>query len=455
MQITIYSGFSKEANSTKQPTGGTAVGCTLKENTSIINPVFILQGANFSTNYVSWNGRYYFVDDVVSVRNGAVEVHCSVDVLATYKNEIGSSTQYVVRSASRANNYAIDAAYPLTTDISYSFVTFDALYNHFSASTGGYYVVGVIGQNTGLGVDYYRMTAAEFATFVRYLYGGSFLDAPTTEISIELQKELVNPFQYITSVMWFPCDTWQGTQVSSIPFGFWNATGCSALRLTSLTQRYEDAVTLPNHPQEANTDRYYLYSNPYTRLNLSCFTFGDMALDASNFIKERQIALQLIVDYATGVGTLGIFARQTSGAGVRIQLVHGQVGVPMQISQITQNLVQSAVGVVGAAIAGVTGNFIGTASGLGDAVNGLLPQTTTKGTMSSRVAFMYTPSIVCTFRNITSADTVHLGKPTMQHLTINTLSGFVQVEEPDVNITGTPAEKNKIAGYMQSGFFYE
>lgn len=58
MQITLFSGFSKEHNSTKQPTGGTAVNCYLKDNTSLINPVFILDSADFSVNYVQWGSRY-------------------------------------------------------------------------------------------------------------------------------------------------------------------------------------------------------------------------------------------------------------------------------------------------------------------------------------------------------------------------------------------------------------
>ena len=52
MQITIFSGFSKEHNSTKQPSGGTVVNCYLKDDTSLINPVFVLDSANFSVNYV-------------------------------------------------------------------------------------------------------------------------------------------------------------------------------------------------------------------------------------------------------------------------------------------------------------------------------------------------------------------------------------------------------------------
>lgn len=458
MQITIYDNFSKEANSTKQPSGGSLVTCTLKEDVSILNPVFILQSTNASINYVSWTiggiTRYYFVTDVIFINNTQIELHCKSDPMATFKTAIGSSSQYVTRAASASNNYIIDEAYPLTTDISYQAVEFSGLSSQFPINHGGYYVIGIVGQNTGLGIDYYRMTPAEFSAFLRYLYGGSYLDAPLTEISNELQKELVNPLQYIVSVQWFCCDTWNGVVVSSIPFGFWNAP-CSAMRLSSLVEDYTDTLTLPSHPQTVNTDREYLFSNPYTRLTLSVLSFGDIALDPSWFVKSKAVGIRVQVDYATGAGTMELFAQTGSGSGMRIMLVHGQIGVPMQISQINQNIIQSAVGIVSTAAAALSGNFIGSISGVGDAAKGLLPQMNTVGSMSSRVAFMYVPAIICCFRNITSADTVRLGKPLMANRTINTLSGYIQVEKPDVDIIGTVQEKEEIVSFMQSGFYYE
>ena len=52
-------------------------------------------------------------------------------------------------------------------------------------------------------------------------------------------------------------------------------------------------------------------------------------------------------------------------------------------------------------------------------------------------------------------DREHLGSPLMAKRTINTLSGYVQVERPDVDIIGTVQEKDEIVAYMQGGFYYE
>ena len=91
MNITYWTGYSKKKNSTAQPTSGTDATVYLKDNCSILNPVFDCQGVPDSVNYiyVSDFWRYYFVSDVVHMTADRIEIHCSVDVLATYKSQIG------------------------------------------------------------------------------------------------------------------------------------------------------------------------------------------------------------------------------------------------------------------------------------------------------------------------------------------------------------------------------
>ena len=95
MTITIYENFSKKSNSTKRPTGGTDIECFLKENTSIENPHFILKDMTFNTNYIKWNDHYYFIDDIISLKNNLNEIVCVEDVLATYKADILKLTAFV------------------------------------------------------------------------------------------------------------------------------------------------------------------------------------------------------------------------------------------------------------------------------------------------------------------------------------------------------------------------
>lgn len=464
MQITIYSGFSKEVNSTKQPTGGTAVSCYLKENTSVIKPVFILNGANFSTNYVSWNGRFYWVDDIVSIRNGAVELHCSVDVLASYKSQIGASTQYVTRAASRYDPSIVDNMYPTITKTNTLTNTFSTI--HSQVTNGASYVLGVLGGGPGAvdGVKYYILSPSQFADLMDFMTDdvrSGILDAPVTEISKALQKELLNPYQYICSCMYFPF-TISSAQVSqNLRFGWWeydypldyidpsDVDGCFAT--------FRENFNISMHPQAGITggETSYLLGAPYTKLLLHCYGFGDVPIDATLFKGSTTGTyngkLEIYVDYFSGIGLL--LVKNSSNAVVARNWA--QVGVPVQIAQTTQSLLNSAVGVVSTAGAIAQGNFIGMLSGIGDAMQGMLPQVEKSGAYGTRAQFNEAPTLTITHTYITPVDRTRHGSPCMDTLTISNLSGYVQVEKPDVDIAGTMEEKNQIAGFMESGFFYE
>lgn len=90
----------------------------LKETTSIINPVFRIEG-NLSEfafcNYISVPafGRYYFVNDIVSVRNSIVELTCHVDVLTSFANDIKSNTAIIKRNENKWNLYLNDGTFKI------------------------------------------------------------------------------------------------------------------------------------------------------------------------------------------------------------------------------------------------------------------------------------------------------------------------------------------------------
>ena len=68
MQAIFYS-FSKRKNSTAIPTdAGTEIEIKLKNGCSFLSPVFLLQSESFEYNYCKFNERFYWVNDIVSVR---------------------------------------------------------------------------------------------------------------------------------------------------------------------------------------------------------------------------------------------------------------------------------------------------------------------------------------------------------------------------------------------------
>lgn len=90
--------MDKRINSTKQTfSSAFSADCKLKEPCSMEGPVFIVQGLSKGTfyNYAQFEGRYFWVDDIVYQTNNIQEVHCHLDVLATYKDDIKNTFAYV------------------------------------------------------------------------------------------------------------------------------------------------------------------------------------------------------------------------------------------------------------------------------------------------------------------------------------------------------------------------
>ena len=445
MQITLYTGFSKEANSTKQPSGGgVVVNCTLKENVSVIRPVFILDRQNFAINYVQWGNRYYFVEDLVSIRNTTIELHCLVDVMATYKTSIGASSQYVIRSASAFDGHVVDGIYPSKNESS---VVSTYINDLGLKEADGSYVVGVITEG-GTGVTFYNMTITTFYSFMNFLFGGTYLDAPTSEISLELQKELVNPFQYITSVQWFPFLI--GGTSETVKFGFWSTT-IIAEKITHANreQFFSTSITIPRHPQSSRGA--YVNGSPFTRHMLNLYVWGSFPVDPMYFVDSGTCVLGIHIDAYTGVGELNV----SDPHGSLIFRSTAQCGVPIQVSQVTQNLINTAQGILSMVGSAASGNVAGYTGSIVNAIEGLVPQVLSQGAQGSQAGWQRIPELTSTFYLMVDDDNTHLGRPLMARRVINSLSGYIQVERPDVDIVGTLYEKDQIVSYMQSGFYYE
>ena len=119
---------NKRVNSTKVPalsTGDFAVMVELKEVTNLFTPTLIITRDVFHDSqdnlinpmeynyvYLADFGRYYFVRSWSWVL-GRWECDLEVDVLASFKTQIGNTTAYVMRSFSNADPDIIDTKYPI------------------------------------------------------------------------------------------------------------------------------------------------------------------------------------------------------------------------------------------------------------------------------------------------------------------------------------------------------
>lgn len=446
MEIKVYSGFSKAINSTKQPTGGTTKTVRLKDGCSVINPVFLLTGYDLSNNYVSWGSRYYYIDDIVILHNDLAEYHCSTDVLATYKDNIGASSQYVVRSASSYDPKVIDTRYPTIADTDEGFVPLTDISSGIDYSNGTF-VLGVKSKDSDTGVAFYALTPQQFGDFCAYLYSDQWLTA--TDITVTLQKMLNDPFDYIISCNWYPFTL----SFTSAPlyFGFFDWTGHSMARIpeSSRIKSFSHTGTLPDHPQIARGS--YLNAAPFTKMMLNLYSFGQCVLDPNRFLDSRSVTVTLNIDLFTGIGV----CRVLSSTGVVFQS-SATCSVPIQLSQARIDLTRPLTALAGAAENIGADNYLGAAAAIGDAVKGAVPQISSMGAVGSMAAYYYNaPIIDCIFYRISAEDQAQIGRPLCAPRTISGLSGFIQCDSVDLDTVASKAEKTEIIAYMEGGFFYE
>ena len=451
MVIEAYSGFSKKPNSTKQPSGsGTTLTVHLKENCSVLNPIFIVAGYDLSHNYIKWGSRYYFIDDIIIISDYHAEYVCSTDVLATFKNDIGGSSQYVLRAASLYNPYAIDSKYPAQAKSVIDEVLLSGLQSKINQT--GLFIIGILSEeNSGNAVTYYALEPSGFATLMSELFDTTYLNA--ADISTDLQKELVNPIQYVTSCMWFPIQltdfdgfpTW--THVS---FGWWKTSSMCGYQLDESMRilTFDSTFELPRHPQQARG--IYLNDAPYTRYQLNCYGFGSIPLNPAPFVANNAAAIEIDVDAFTGIAQMYI-----SGQGSMLLKTQGQFGVPIQMAQSQGNIISGALSALGGAVGLTYGNVVGFAQGIVSAIDSMMPQVQSKGSNGSKIDYMQTPTVVAEFRELVPEDNAQIGRPLCDVKTISALSGFILCENADLDSAASLPEKDKIVSYLNSGFYYE
>ena len=119
MQLLLFKNFSKRRNSTKQVDDSTGIvtDVVLKQGTSIESPVFLIQGVDLEVNYVKFNNHYFYVDDIVVGNNNIYELHCSQDLLATYKSQILSTRCSILYASGADVPGIIDKRIPVLTNM--------------------------------------------------------------------------------------------------------------------------------------------------------------------------------------------------------------------------------------------------------------------------------------------------------------------------------------------------
>lgn len=470
MAITVnFYTFSKKTNSTKQPTGTAALSasCLLKDATSIITPVFQIRTSDptaYNYCYCPAFHRYYFISDI-TWNKGYWEIRCKCDVLATYKSTIGSTNGYVVRAANRSDGEIVDNLYPTTAYTTVNAVTPDGT-STFTGATNfqsGYYVIGLQGNNSTSqnGVIYYQLSPAQFVDLISNFYANN---SNTSWWGASLAQGVINSIahldDYICSCRWYPVPFIVDTDPPipdgppgpgyEIYLGSWDS-GVKAPRVIAdptYTVFYDN---IPKHPQAAYGNYTKIY--PFTHYELVDPLIGTITLNPVIMKNDTEVRCYLKFDHTSGQIRYTVTGTNTSYPFYTTYL-NGAVNINLSGMEVNVGGIAAGIGQTIASIA--KDGWVGIAKGIANTVDNIAPQPG-HNQISGGLAAMtnYAPFVRCCFKQIVDRDTTNKGLPYCKWNNPATLGGYMEIDNPHVEVAGTAQEIDQINGYLNSGFYYE
>ena len=457
MTIKVWTGFSKRKNSTKQPTGGTQIDVRLKDNCSIENPIFLLSTPATDYTYVEAFGHYYFVNDIVNINAGMSEVHCTQDVLATYKTDIGNTTAFVIYDTT-SNTQIPDTRLAMKT-VPTVMTKSVSLSSHVSKT--GTFIATVTGQDK---TQAYIISAANIANLIPNLQTQienvfptptGVLDADFVPTIIAAVRQIItagNVAENIRDVRWIPAIVGGGGG-TTVYAGMYN-TGITA-RPVDIDPSYRlltdtKVVSIPWQFSD------WRNNEPYTSLSMYIPFVGTISIPASQVRTYDSLTINTALD-----GISGDIAIQVKAGGVLTIGTYGaSLGVEIPIGNaapVLSNLVTSIAAVPTMAAGGLPSIASGIANA---ATNMFTPLTQSAGGLGSSagagLGLDVIVSSVCHDTTVSpSSVSSAIGTPSYASKQIGTLSGYIQCMNASVDSTAKASDKDEINAYLNSGFFYE
>lgn len=462
MIVTCFN-VGKPKNSTWIPgSGGKDYEGTLRVPSSILKPTITFQFAkdwcpkNINYCYIPEFRRYYFVNDW-EYSTGLWVCYMEVDVMASFKSEIGEKSYYIIRTSTAFDGRISDALYPsFSNPTRHVSMASQPLFPQANNVKSGTFVVGIIGK-AGM-CEYYKFNYAGFLKFAESVFSSMtwMQSGDLGDLGEDVAKMVFNPAQYITTVLWFPYDIVENEVVieTKIGLGWWEVDATAVRLSSSAIDRVTTNVEVPNHPQ-ANSRGAYLNSYPYRRGRLFIQGFGSVELNYSK-IRENTLTIQCDIDCRTG-GAVAYVYSVIDEVKYMLANVPGRVGFSISIGDIKNDLlgaIGSAVGAVGGI---VSGNWIGSgASLLNLGLQLTNAEATAVSSADSVASMLVNTQLITDCYEITEEDNADNGRPYMKNGVPSTLgNGFYIVENGNVNIVGAYSDEiTMIKNYLEGGFYY-
>lgn len=436
--------LSKERNSTKRPSGtGDLLPCIANMGVDVAAPRLPFSGFDvpplrYNYAYIPTLERYYWIERWTH-EAGLWVANCTEDVLASWRDSIGATDAYILRSSKESDGAVVDDMYPATGDVTVTTAVADIF-----ANDGGNYVLGTV--SSGGATDYVQLNPIQFKEASAYLFSDEFFDMAAGADG--LLKAQFDPMQYIKSSMWFPWEI-DGGRAASLKVGWWDTGINGGAVQADQAKDLSTIINVPKHPQAGSRGKY-LNLAPYSQYTLDCRPWGRIVIDPLTLQDVATIKLDISIDMITGVGLLAVEAK-----GKRITLTQAQVGIPIQLSQVTRDYLGAATSVAGGVLAGLTGNYMGVASAIGNAASSLMGQVSTTG-CNGGISQLFEPAqLTGVFLSVVDEDNARRGRPLCSVRRISAIPGYIVCADPAPDFAAPQWELDAVRSAMQTGFYYE
>lgn len=518
--IELYE-FKKKTNSTATPVtgGGKIYSCTPRHSISVLSPVVSIKyDGMLSVNYayIPRYNRYYWVTNIVNTASGLWQLSLTVDVLASFKDDVLNASEYVARSAVAYNGNIVDNMYPSKSG-SYIKMTsagvpwVDDLYQ-------GTFVVGVINgisAASSTAVTYYAFTAAQYAqllsslqnqTTMASILGITVNDSGIVEgltgclqdISYDVYIAQLNPIQYVVSSVYIPLasSSLPLAGVTSVKLGKWDM-GFTASFLNVTCELNLGSISIPKHPQYSSRGQY-LNAPPYSVYSTHFPGFGTIELDGTRLSRWSTLSAKCVFDAYNGSGYLYLNTNDPDEKDGCVGILSGSIGIPVPVTQmLATDLKGQLIANVASAVGTLAGNVSTLTSGdlsegatnfwnwlnynpnnfddvmsqgeksaaLGQSINKVtsgvvsgiqsIPTLTLSGSVGGSAALWGEWWIKNEYFILVDEDLETLGRPLMEVRRLGDLSGFCQCLNTHIQTSGTATETQAVNSMAMNGFFIE
>lgn len=445
VNIKLYK-FSKRENSTARPSGsGVSVSALLKLPTDIVNPSFQLSGVGTDYNYIEWDGRYYYRNTARYETNTVVTYECSLDVLATYRSQIMSTSAFVAYSSSNYDVNIPDGRFSMDANASVE-----------SSSAG---IIGDVpaGVNDGTYILEYATSDATYgpsgAVWLSPLSAGLIAEALNStgfnDFLDQFSKQFNGAYDAVINCRFVPFDWYgRGTGTHNVVLGGYD-TGHVGVTVES-TVEYSASISIPWQFSD------FRNLQPYTSLLMFLPAYGFIELNPADFFGDSSISVSLYLDGITGIGTYVV--------GNKIKCV-ADFSTPVSIGTVRGNvagLITTGISAVGAVATGgagipvagaIAGVLLSQQRSVGNSgvSGGFAGVKASPGTWSN--IYLYT---ICHDTNVDPANfTNAIGRCLNKVVNIGTLTGYVQTVDASVSVPADDTIADRINSYLNGGVYLE